>query len=195
MSFKSFFAPAFVAYAVLVGAVPAIAQSTDAANAAAQPGVSPVVLDWDGVLANSKAMKSVQEQFLKHQAALQTKVDEEGKALKKAEEELQRKRTLLAPEQFAAETKKYQERFVAMQRMVQESNGKLNQVRVQATAKVQEVLREEVLKLVKANGISIVFNLRQTLYVDPRMDISQIVLDNLDQALPTVQVTDPTTLK
>lgn len=192
MSFKSFLASAFVACAVLVSTAPAMAQSTDAA---AQPGVSPVVLDWDGVLANSKAMKSVQEQFLKYQAALQTKVDEEGKALKKAEEELQRKRTLLAPEQFAAETKKYQERFVAMQRMVQETNGKLNQVRVEATAKVQDVLREEVLKLVKANGISVVFNLRQTLYADPRMDISQIVLDNLDKALPTVQVTDPSTLK
>lgn len=192
MSFKFFLASAFVACAVLVSTVPAMAQSADAA---AQPGVSPVVLDWDGVLANSKAMKSVQEQFLKYQAALQTKVDEEGKALKKAEEELQRKRTLLAPEQFAAETKKYQERFVAMQRMVQETNGKLNQVRVEATAKVQDVLREEVLKLVKANGISVVFNLRQTLYADPRMDISQIVLDNLDKALPSVQVTDPSTLK
>lgn len=148
-------------------------------------------LDTDGVFAQSKAMKNIHEQMAKYQAEIQTVIDKEKEAAQKEEEELKRKRNLLAPEVLAAERKKFQDRIVTLQRRVQETNLKLNQVRAEATQKVSDVYRAVVADLVKLNKISMVFQKNQVVYADPKLDISQIVLEDLDARLPSVQVTNP----
>jgi len=148
-------------------------------------------LDTDGVFAQSKAMKNIHEQMAKYQAEIQAVIDKEKEAAQKEEEELKRKRNLLAPEVLAAERKKFQDRIVSLQRRVQETNLKLNQVRAEATQKVSDVYRALVADLVKLNKISMVFLKTQVVYADPKLDISQIVLEDLDARLPSVQVTNP----
>ena len=148
-------------------------------------------LDSDGVFAQSKAMKDIHEQMAKYQAEIQTVIDKEKEAVKKEEEELLRKRNLLAPEVLAEERKKFQDRIVNLQRRVQETNLKLNQVRAEATKKVSDVYRTVVADLVKLNKISMVFQKTQVVYGDPKLDISAIVLKDLDTRLPSVQVANP----
>ena len=148
-------------------------------------------LDTDGVFAQSKAMKNIHEQMAKYQAEIQTVIDKEKEAAKKEEEELLRKRNLLAPEVLAEERKKFQDRIVKLQRRVQETNLKLNQVRAEATKKVSDIYRAVVADVVKLNKISMVFQKTQVVYADPKLDISAIVLEDLDTRLPSVQVTNP----
>ena len=167
------------------------AQTAPAASKKADVAVLMAVLDSEGIYANSKAMKSIHEQFAKYQGEMQTSIDTEKQALQKEEEELNRKRTLLAPEVFAEERKKFQGRIVGLQRKVQETNQMLNQVRAKATAKVGDVLRTVVQEIVTSNGITIVFHKNQTVISDPGLDISQLVLAELDKRLPSVQVEKP----
>lgn len=190
MSLKTLFGASAVAFSVLMAAPLAQAQQADAAPAGSV-SFRMAVMDADGIYANSKAMKNIHEQFAKYQTELQTSIDAEKQTLQKDEEALNRKRSLLAPEAFANERKKFQDRIVTFQRKAQESALKLNQVRAQANTKVQQVLQEIVTDLVKTNGITIVFNAKQTVIADPAMDVSQAVLAELDKRLPSVQVANP----
>jgi len=149
------------------------------------------VLDTDAVIAQSKAMKNIHEQMAKYQTDIQTVIDKEKLDAKKEEEELVRKRNLLAPEVLAEERKKFQNRIVALQRHVQESNQKLTQVRAEATAKVSDVFRAVVSDVVKLNGITVVLRKNQVVYANPNLDITAIVLKDLDKRLPSVQVANP----
>lgn len=149
------------------------------------------ILDTDAVIAQSKAMKNIHEQMAKHQANIQTVIDKEKLAAKKEEEELVRKRNLLAPEVLAEERKKFQNRIVALQRQVQESNQKLTQIRAEATAKVSEVFRTVVADVVKLNGITVVLRKTQVVFANPNLEITAIVLEDLDKRLPSVQVANP----
>ena len=181
--------------AVLLGAL-SFSSVTSAQDAAAQKDPRGGVVYWatldsDGVFAKSKAMKDIHEQMAKYQAEIQTVIDTEKDAAKKEEEELLRKRNLLAPEVLAEERKKFQDRIVQLQRQVQETNLKLNQVRAEATQKVSDVYRAVVSDVVKLNNISMVFQKNQVVYADPKLDITQIVLEDLDTRLPSVQVTNP----
>jgi len=181
--------------AILLGALSYIPMAS-AQDATAQKDPRGGVVYWatldaDGVFAQSKAMKDIHEQMAKYQAEIQTVIDKEKEAAQKEEEELKRKRNLLAPEVLAEERKKFQDRIVSLQRRVQETNLKLNQVRAEATQKVSDVYRTVVADLVKLNKISMVFLKTQVVYADPKLDISQIVLEDLDARLPSVQVTNP----
>jgi len=181
--------------AILLGAL-SFTHTVSAQDAAAQNDprsgvVYWAILDADGVFAQSKAMKDIHEQMAKYQAEFQTVIDKEKEAAQKEEEELKRKRNLLAPEVVAEERKKFQDRIVSLQRRVQETNLKLNQVRAEATQKVSDVYRAVVADVVKLNKISMVFQKNQVVYADPKLDISKIVLEDLDARLPSVQVTNP----
>jgi len=181
--------------AVLLGALSFTSTATAQDAAAEKDRRGGVVywatLDTDGVFAQSKAMKDIHEQMAKYQAEIQTVIDKEKDAVKKQEEELLRKRNLLAPEVLAEERKKFQDRIVQLQRRVQETNMKLNQVRAEATKKVSDIYRAVVSDVVKLNKISMIFQKTQVVYADPKLDISQIVLEDLDARLPSVQVTNP----
>ncbi|MBF0247791.1 MAG: hypothetical protein HQL36_06935 [Alphaproteobacteria bacterium] len=47
------------------------------------------------------------------------------------------------------------------------------------------------MNVVKLNGITVVFQKSQIVISDPQLDISKIVLEDLDKRLPTVTVADP----
>ncbi|HEY9080707.1 OmpH family outer membrane protein [Magnetovibrio sp.] len=181
--------------AVLLGALsfaPVVSAQDAAPNEDPRGGVVYwAILDTDGVFAESKAMKDIHEQMAKYQAEIQAVIDKEKDAVQKEEEELMRKRNLLAPEVLAEERKKFQDRIVGLQRRVQETNLKLNQVRAEATEKVTDVYRSVVADVVKINQISMVFQKAQVVYADPKLDISAIVLQDLDARLPSVQVANP----
>lgn len=191
MSLKSFLWLSVSIFGVLILAPQVSAQSAQGQAGNANVSVFMAVLDTDGIYSKSKAMKNIHEQFAKFQSELQTSVDTEKQTLQKADEELNRKRSLLAPEVFAEERKKFQGRIVALQRKVQEGNLKLNQARAQANGKVAEVLRAVITDIVKANNITIVFNKKTIVTSDPSMDISKLVLTDLDKRLPSVQVANP----
>lgn len=194
MSLTSFLKmSAIVVIGALTTAYQAQAQATDGAPTSNTSAVFMAVLDVDGINTKSKAMKNIHEQFAKYQTDMQASVDQEKQALQKDDEALNRKRTLLSPEQFAEERKKFQGRIVGLQRKVQESSLRLNQVRAKATAKVGEVLRAVVSDIVKANEIKLVFHKSQIVFMVPGLDITDLVLAELDKRLPSVQVDNPNT--
>lgn len=178
------FAPQF-------GVTSAAAQTESAKTESKNIGVFMAVLDMDGAYAQSKAMKDIHQQFAKFQSDFEATVNTQKKSLQKAEEELSRKRALLAPEVFAEERKAFQKRIVALQRKVQEGKLKLNQARAKANTKVVEVLHAVIKDIVKSNNITIVFNKKTIVTFNVSMDITKIVLTELDKRLPSVHVTNP----
>ncbi|WP_170826969.1 OmpH family outer membrane protein [Magnetovibrio blakemorei] len=191
MNIKSF---AGMCCAIVLGALSIIPQANAqdaAANKAASAGVYLAVLDTDAVFVNAKAMQTIHEQMAKFQADLQTTIDKEKADVKKAEEELLAQRPLLAADVFAEKRKQFQERIVKLQREVQESNLKLNTVRTDANKKVTDVFRAVVADIVKINGITVVFQKGQVVFSDPKLDITNLVLIDLDKRLPSVKVASP----
>lgn len=162
-----------------------------AAKKVANTGVYLAVLDTDAVFVNAKSMQSIHEQMAKFQADLQSTIDKEKADVKKAEEELLTQRPLLAADVFAEKRKQFQDRIVKLQREVQESNLKLNTVRTDANKKVTDVFRAVVADIVKINGITVVFQKGQVVFSDPKLDITNLVLIDLDKRLPSVQVASP----
>ncbi|MEX0695815.1 MAG: OmpH family outer membrane protein [Rhodospirillales bacterium] len=176
----------FLAVAATLTASPVSAQAPGAQGA-------PVfaVLDIGKIRRDAASVKSIREQIISYQNKLQGELQKEQDALRTAQQELAKKQTLLAPEAFADERQKFEQRVVSVQQMVQERRRNLEEIQTNAMLKVEQSLNEIVASMAEKNGYDVIFRLSQVVFVKTSLDITADVLKELDKKLPTVKVEIP----
>lgn len=176
---------AFVAVAALTA--PASAQTAAGAQV---PDIS-VVLNIGKIRRDAMSVKSIREQIINYQNKIQGEIQKEQEALRLAQQELAKKQSLLAPEAFAEERRKFEQRVVEVQQLVQKRRQTLEQAQAGAMVQVEQALNEIVATMADKEGYGIILRFSQVVYVKTHLEITDKVLKELDQKLPTVQVDLP----
>lgn len=151
------------------------------------------VIDTEVIRRKSRAFKDIGAQIAKYRSAIQADIQKEEEALRSANEELARKRAILAPETFAEERRQFEERLVQVQRTVQKRKKGLDRVAAEAIKKVEAVLNKIITEVAKEQALGLILRKRQTVLVAAELDITPQVLKRLDTALPSLKVSDPGT--
>ena len=151
------------------------------------------VIDTEVIRRNSRAFKDIGAQIAKYRKAIQADIQKEEEALRSANEELARKRAILAPETFAEERRQFEERLVQVQRTVQKRKKGLERVGFEALKKVEAVLNKIITEVAKEQSLGLILRKNQTVLVAKELDITPHVLKRLDTALPALKVSDPGT--
>ena len=146
------------------------------------------VVDMATVMAKAKAPQSIRAQINEKRKAFQVEIQKEEKELRDGNQELARQRTIMSPEAFKEERRKFEERFVAAQRKMQERRLTLDRARAAAMDKVGEALKTVITKIVKENGITLLLRKEQTVFSDKRLVITEFIVKELDKTLPNVKV-------
>ncbi len=151
------------------------------------------VIDTEVIRRNSRAFKDIGAQIAKYRKAIQADIQKEEEALRSANEELARKRAILAPETFAEERRQFEDRLLQVQRTVQKRKKGLERVGLEALKKVEAVLNKIITEVAKEQSLGLILRKNQTVLVAKELDITPHVLKRLDTALPTLKVSDPGT--
>jgi len=151
------------------------------------------VIDTAVIRRNSKAFKDLRAQIVKYRNAIQADIQKDEEALRSANEELARKRAILAPETFAEERRQFEERLMQVQRTVQNRKKDLDRVAAAAVKKVEAVLNKIINEVAKEQSLGLILRKNQTVLVAKELDITPYVLKLLDTALPSLKVSDPGT--
>jgi Skp family chaperone for outer membrane proteins len=151
------------------------------------------VIDTEVIRRNSRAFKDIGAQIVKYRKAIQADIQKDEEALRSANEELARKRAILAPETFAEERRQFEERLVQVQRTVQNRKKDLERVGLEAVRKVEAVLNKIITEVAKEQSLGLILRKNQTVLVAKELDITPRVLKRLDTALPSLKVSDPGT--
>ena len=151
------------------------------------------VIDTEVIRRNSRAFRDIGKQIAKYRKAIQADIQKDEEALRSANEELARKRAILAPETFAEERRQFEERLVQVQRTVQKRKKGLERVGLEAVKKVEAVLNKIITEVSKELSLGLILRKSQTVLVAKELDITPNVLKRLDTALPTLKVSDPGT--
>ena len=181
---------AFVILASLTG--PAAAQQPETSKDIITL-LNMAVIDTDVIRRNSKAFKDLRAQIVKYRNAIQADIQKDEEALRSANEELARKRAILAPETFAEERQQFEERLMLVQRTVQNRKKDLDRVAAAAVKKVEAVLNKIIDEVAKEQSLGLILRKNQTVLVAKELDITPHVLKRLDTALPSLKVSDPGT--
>jgi Skp family chaperone for outer membrane proteins len=153
--------------------------------------VKMAVIDMNAVRRNATAVKDIRVQVEKFRAEFQAEIKKEEEELRTANQELGRQRAILSPEAFTDERRKFDQRLAGVQRKVQQRKQNLDKALNDAMFEVQKSLNKIVVDLAKEHSLTLVLRKEQTVLVAKPLNITEVVLQRLDQAVPTIKVVEP----
>jgi len=169
----------------------AMASMPHTASAQSNVALKIVTVDITAIRANAEATKGIKAQLLKIKEIMMAQLQGEEKTLREANAELARKRTLLAPDAFVAERKKYEQRVVAFQTKRQQSQKFMNDKVIGANNQLTSKMLEIIGRYAEANQVSLVLPINATIFAAESYNISAEVLKTLNKELPNVVITLP----
>jgi outer membrane protein len=165
-----------------------------AAPLAAQPATpAPVILivDMQQVLQEAKAAKEVQAALNQRYTAYSKEVAQQEDELQKGGAELERQRTVLAPDAYNARARELQQRYDELGKTVQSKRQTLQQSLNDAMGKVRAAALEVVGDISKERRATLVLEKQAVVYETEGMDISADAIRRLDKKLPSVPINLP----
>ena len=147
-----------------------------------------VVLDLKYVLNNSKAGKGAQD-FLKKSFKDSTqKYSDMEKALKKEEQDLLTKKTVLSKEEYVKKSDALRKKVIDYQSQRRASVDKIATLRTESRQKLIDAINPILEIYIKDNNISLVIDKKSTLQGNPETDITKIITEKLDKVLPSLNL-------
>ena len=178
---------------VLTLCVAGLALAPAAAAQQPAPLPTPVVLivDLPQVLRDAKAGKEVQSTVNQQYSGYAKEVAQQEDELQKGRGELERQRTVLAPEVYNGRARELQQRYDELSKIVQNRQQALQQSYKEAMTKVENAALEVITELVKERKANLVMAKQALVFEDDSMDITSETIARLDKKLPSVPVNLP----
>ena len=147
-----------------------------------------VVLDLTYVLNNSKAGKGAQD-FLKKSFKDSTqKYSDMEEALKKEEQDLLTKKTVLSKEEYVKKSDALRKKVIDYQSQRRASVDKIATLRTESRQRLIDSINPILEIYIKDNNISLVIDKKSTLQGKPETDITKIITEKLDKVLPSLNL-------
>ena len=156
------------------------------------PATVAAVVDYQRVLQEAAASKSIAEQMDVRRKAYQDEIAKEEQRLYEAERELSKQRTakILSDEAVTEKQRELEAEVQAVRELTQKRRQQLEQVSAEAVSKVERALFEVLTGLAEERGLNVVLPTSQVLFFSRQIDLTDEVLAKLDATLSEVPVTD-----
>jgi Skp family chaperone for outer membrane proteins len=157
--------------------------------APAVPGsLSVLVVDFQALLQNSKAAKMVRQQMEAKRAEYQKELSHQQDALRQEGDALQRQQATMTPEQLNAKRKELQVKVNEFDRNLEAKRQALERSNADSLQKIQEVMVKIITDIAKDRKANVVFQRSELVLYDPGFDVTDEVLQRLDEQMPTLTV-------
>jgi outer membrane protein len=177
----------------LGGLILVLATLAAAAQAQPQPARLPaaLIVDMAQILQEAKAGKEVQSTINQQYAAYSKEVAQQEDELQQGGAELERQRTVLAPELYNTRARELQQRYDTLGKSVQAKRQALQQSLNEAMDKVKGGALEVIADIVKERRADLVLQKQAVVFEAEGMDVTAEAITRLDKKLPAVPVNLP----
>jgi Skp family chaperone for outer membrane proteins len=176
--------------AVLGGGIGAArAQQTPTAPApAGQPALTIMVVDVQALLQNSKSAKMVRQQIEQKRAEYAKEISHQEETLRQERDALQRQQSTLSADALNQKGRDFQQKVNDLDRNVQGKRQSLERSNAEALEKIQEIMLKIITDIAKDRKANLVFQRSELVLFDQNFDVTDEVLQKLDEQLPTLTV-------
>jgi Skp family chaperone for outer membrane proteins len=168
-------------------APPAAAPATPAATTPAA-GLNVLVVDVQSLLQNSKSAKMVRQQIEQKRAEYAKEISHQEEVLRNERDALQRQQASLSPAALNQKGREFQAKVNELDKSVQSKRQALERSNGQALEKIQSAMLKIITEIAKTRKANLVFQRSELVLFDQGFDITDEVLQKLDEQLPTLTV-------
>jgi outer membrane protein len=158
------------------------------AHAQQLPPAVAAVIDYQRILRDAAAARSIREQIESRRKAYQDEISKQEQRLYEVDKAFAKQRSLLTPEAFADKRRAFEEDVGEVQRLVQERRRELDRVAEIALNEVKTALIDIVTGMAEERGFNLVLPSSEVLFFARKIDLTEEVLAKLDAKLPDVIV-------
>jgi len=163
-------------------------QSPPAAAPAGQPPLTIIVVDVQALLQNSKSAKMVRQQIEQKRAEYAKEISHQEETLRQERDALQRQQSSLSADALNQKGREFQQKVNDLDRNVQSKRQSLERSNAEALEKIQEVMLKIITDIAKDRKANLVFQRSELVLFDQNFDVTDEVLQKLDEQLPTLTV-------
>jgi Skp family chaperone for outer membrane proteins len=155
---------------------------------AAQPPLTIMVVDVQALLQNSKSAKMVRQQIEQKRAEYAKEISHQEETLRGERDALQRQQASLSADALNQKGREFQQKVNDLDRNVQSKRQSLERSNAEALEKIQEVMLKIITDIAKDRKANLVFQRSELVLFDQNFDVTDEVLQKLDEQLPTLTV-------
>jgi outer membrane protein len=154
------------------------------------PPTVAAVIDYQRILRDAAAARSIRDQIEARRKAYQEEISKEEQRLHEADKAFAEQRRALSPEAFAEKRREFEQEVAKVQRMVQERRRELDRLSATALNEVRQALIEIVTSIAEERGFNLVLPSSEVLFFARTLDLTEEVLGKLDARLTEVQLSE-----
>jgi outer membrane protein len=163
-------------------------QIPPAPTPAGQPPLTIMVVDVQALLQNSKSAKMVRQQIEQKRAEYAKEISHQEETLRQERDALQRQQSSLSADALNQKGREFQQKVNDLDRNVQGKRQSLERSNAEALEKIQEVMLKIITDIAKDRKANLVFQRSELVLFDQNFDVTDEVLQKLDEQLPTLTV-------
>ncbi len=164
------------------------APATPAEPAAVPSSLQVMVVDVQALLQNAKAAKMVRDQIEAKRAEYAKEISHQEEVLRQERDNLQKQQASLSAEQLNVKGREFQAKVNELDRDVQAKRQALERSNADALQKIQEVMVKIITDIAKERHANLVFQRSELVLFDQGFDVTDQVLQKLDEQMPTMTV-------
>jgi outer membrane protein len=169
-----------------VSAPPAPAQP--ASSAPAPMSLTVLVVDVQALLQNSKAAKMVRGQIEQKRNEYTKEISHPEEALRAERDAIQRQQASLSADALNQKGREFQQKVNDLERNVQGKRQALEKSNGEALSKIQEEMLKIITDIAKQRKANLVLQRSDIVLFDQNFDVTDEVLEKLDEQMPTLTV-------
>src|SRR6202521_3853344 len=147
-----------------------------------------MVVDVQALLQNSKSAKMVRQQIEQKRAEYAKEISHQEETLRQERDALQRQQSSLSADALNQKGREFQAKVNELDRNVQSKRQALERSNAEALEKIQEVMLKIITDIAKDRKANLVFQRSELVLFDQGFDVTDEVLQKLDEQLPTLTV-------
>jgi|SRR5579862_4900826 len=167
---------------------PPAAPPPAAATPAAPKSLSILVVDVQSLLQNSKSAKMVHQQLEEKRNEFQKDLSHQEELLKRERDTLQRQQASLSPETLSQKERSLQQKLADFDHNMQIKRQVLEHANAEALQKIQGEMMKIITQIAKDRKANLVLQRSELVMFDQSFDVTDAVLQKLDEQLPTLAV-------
>ena len=153
-----------------------------------QPALTIMVVDVQSLLQNSKSAKMVRQQIEQKRAEYAKEISHQEEVLRQERDALQRQQSSLSADALNQKGREFQAKVNELDRNVQSKRQALERSNAEALEKIQEAMLKIITDIAKDRKANLVFQRSELVLFDQGFDVTDEVLQKLDEQLPTLTV-------
>jgi outer membrane protein len=165
-----------------------------ASSPAAGQDLTVLVVDVKSLLQNSKAAKMVRNQIEQKQKQFAAEISHQEEALRKERDALQRQQSSMTPQALNQKGREFQQKYNQLDHTVQLKRQILEKANGEGFGKINQQMIRIIADIAKTRKANLVLERSELVLFDRKFDVTDEVLQKLDEQLPTMTVsfTNPT---